>query len=152
MAGSRVRACVNVAVDAVKVDADLVSIVGAGTKVATHIPQDTDPPYVLVMGGDEVPWAEHMEATYDGSPDSGDSAGRQVDVICQCTSTNRGSSQVDAMADRVMTVLLDDSIWNGLSGFQRVQFVRNQGIPPSDPNNDGTLWFIRLVTVRVTLG
>ena len=151
MAGSRVRPCVNAAVDAVKVDADLLSIVGAN-KIATHIPQDTDPPFVLVMGGDELPFAETMESLYDGSPDSGDSAGRTVDVTCQCSSTYRGTAQVDAMADRVMTVLLDDSIWYGLSGFQRVQFVRNQGIPPSDPNNDGTLWFIRLVTVRVTLG
>ena len=150
MAGSKVRACVNAAVDAVKVDADLIAIVGAN-KIATHIPQDTDPPYVLVMGGDELPFAETMESVFDGSPDSGDSAGRTVDLICQCASTYRGTAQVDAMADRVMVVLLDDSAWSGVSGFQRVQFVRNQALPPLDLNNDGVLWFQRLVTVRATL-
>ncbi len=141
MAGSRVRDCVNAAVDALKADNALIAIVGTG-KVAVHIPQDTDPPYTMVMGGDEVPWVTDF---------GGDSGGRQVDVLVQCVSTYRGSSQVDSMASEVMEKLLTDSIWASVSGFSAVEFVRNGFQPPVDLNADGVLWFVRLVNVRVSL-
>ena len=141
MAGSRVRDCVNAAVDALKVDSALLALVGAG-KVAVHIPQNTDPPYTMVMGGDELPWVTDF---------GGDSGGRQVDVLVGCVSTYRGSSQVDSIASRVMDVLMDDTIWGAVSGFSAVEFVRNSFQPPVDLGNDGVLWFQRLVAVRVSL-
>jgi hypothetical protein len=55
------------------------------------------------------------------------------------------------MADRVMTVLLNDSTWSSVPGYQVVQFIRNQSVPSLDLNNDGEMWYQRLVTVRVTM-
>lgn len=146
MAASRVADCVNAAVDALRADSTLSTALG-GQKVYTAAPQDTDPPYGMVIGGDETPWAE----TFEDDDDSGDSGGRQVDVIVSLVSTYRGSAQVDSLASRVMVVLLSDSVWSGVSGFQVVQFIRNQAQPPQDLNQDGVLWFQRFVTVRVTL-
>lgn len=146
MAGSRVAACVNVAVDTLKADAGVLAILTTA-KVYTHVPQTTDAPYLMVLGGDEVPWAE----TWEVGSDSGDSGGRQVDVAVRCVSQYRGSAQVDDLADAVMTALIDRDAWSALSGFQLVQFVRNQSQPPSDLSSDGVMWFERVVTVRVTL-
>jgi Protein of unknown function (DUF3168) len=145
VAGSRVRDCVNAAVDALKVDIGLLALVGTD-KVHTHLKQGTDPPYVLLMGGDELPWA----VTF-AMDDSGDNGARQVDVVVQCASTYRGSMQVDSIASRVMEVLTDDAIWSGVTGFQVCEFVRNAFQPPVDLNSDGVLWFQRFVTVRVSL-
>jgi hypothetical protein len=145
VAGSRVRDCVNAAVDALKVDSSLLALVGTD-KVHTHLKQGTDPPYVLLMGGDELPWA----VTF-AMGDSGDNGARQVDVVVQCASTYRGSMQVDSIASRVLEVLTDDAIWSGVSGFQVSEFIRNAFQPPADINSDGVLWFQRFVTVRVSL-
>jgi len=153
VAGSRVRDCVNAAVDALKADTALLALVGAATKVDTHIRQGTDTPYAMVLGGDEIPWAPVLIQTL-GSPldtDGGDDGGRQVDIIVQCVSTYRGTKEVDQMADRVLTVLTDDDTWRLVDGFQLSEFVRNAFQPPIDLNADGVLWFVRLVTVRVTL-
>ncbi len=146
MAGSRVRECVNAAIDALKVDAALLAIVGTG-KIDVHIKQGTPPPYAMVRGGSEVPWS----ITLDAFDDDGDNGGRQVDVLVDLVSTYRGSSQVDSMADRVMEVLTNQSIWSALSGFQLAEFVRNDAPPPQALAADGTLWFTRFVTMRVTL-
>ncbi len=153
MAVSRVRDCVNAAIDALKADTTLLALVGAATKVDTHIRQGTDTPYVMVLGGDEIPWAVTFEQTL-GSPldtDGGDSGGRQVDVIAQCVSTYRGTKEVDEIASRVLEVLTDDATWVGVTGFRLAEFVRNAFQPPLDLNADGVLWFSRLVSVRVTL-
>lgn len=153
MAGSRVRDCVNAAVDALKVDAALIALLGTA-KVGTHLAEGTDPPYALVIGGDELPWAVTFVETGIGSPlgtDGGDSGGRLVDVHVQCTSTYRGSTQVDQIASRVMELLTDDGTWAGVTGFQIAEFVRNTMQPPVDLNADGLLWFVRFVTVRVSL-
>jgi 3-deoxy-D-arabino-heptulosonate 7-phosphate (DAHP) synthase len=147
MAGSRVRECVNAAVDALKVDTALLAIVGTG-KVAVHITQGTPPPYAMVRGGTEVPWAITLDDAFD---DDGDNGGRQIDVLVDLVSTYRGSSEVDSMADRVMEVLTDQSIWSGISGFQLAEFVRNDAPPPQALAADGTLWFTRFVTMRVTV-
>jgi hypothetical protein len=50
-----------------------------------------------------------------------------------------------------MAVLLDSDTWSGLSGYGAEQFVRNAAQFPVDLNSDGVLWFVRVVTVRVTL-
>lgn len=147
MAGSRVEDCVNAAIDALRADATLTTLLGGSSKTYTFVPQNTDAPYVMVYGGDEVPWAETLEV----SDDDGDSAGRQVDVAVQCVSTYQGQRQVNNIADRVMELLLDADAYDAVSGFELVQFVRNAGQPPADLNNDGVLWFVRVVTVRVTL-
>jgi hypothetical protein len=146
VAGSMVRECVNAAVDALKVDTALIALVGTG-KIAGHIAQGTTPPYVMVRGGTEVPWS----VTLDTFGDDGDNGGRQIDVLVDLVSTYRGSSQVDSMADRVMEVLTDQSIWSGVAGFQLAEFVRNDAPPPQALAADGTLWFTRFVTMRVTV-
>jgi hypothetical protein len=89
-----------------------------------------------------------------GSPatyDTGDSGGRTVDVQVQCVSTFRGSAQVDDIASAVMDVLTDDPTWAGVSGFQIAAFISNRAQPPQDIFGDGVVWFIRTVTIRVTL-
>lgn len=147
MAGSRVPDCVNAAVDALNADAALTALLGGAAKVYTHVPQGTSPPYGFVIGGDEIPWAESFD---DG--DGGDAGGRQVEVTTQCVSTSRGSTEVDGIASRVMAVLTDPDTWSGVFGFEVVQFLRNSAQPPVDLNSDGVLWFVRFVTIRVTLG
>jgi hypothetical protein len=142
VAGSRVRDCVNAAVDTLKADTGLLALVGPADRINVHIPQGTDTPYAMIMGGDEIPWAQ---AFGDDTPS------RQVDVLVQCVSTYRGSSQVDSIASAVMDVLTDDTTWAGVSGFSAVEFVRNAFAPPADLNADGVLWFVRLVAVRVSL-
>jgi hypothetical protein len=155
VAGSRVPDCVNAAVDSLKADADLIgaSLLGSA-KVYTHVPQGTTTPYVFVIGGDEVPWVETMTMDSLASPgvsDGGDSGGRAVDIVTQCVSTSRGSSEVDGIASRVLEVLTDPDNWTGVAGFQIAQFIRNAAQPPIDLNSDGVLWFVRFVTVRVFL-
>jgi hypothetical protein len=156
MAGSRVPDCVNAAVDALKASTTLTVMLG-GAKVYTHVVQNTPAPYVFVMGGDELPWAESMECqSVMGSPgsptvttDGGDHGSRQVEVWAQCVSTERGSLQVDAMASEVLTVLTDPWSWSGISGFEVVEFLRNGFVPPAPLGTDATLWFVRTVQVRV---
>lgn len=153
MAGSRVRDCNNAAVDALKTDATLSSLLGGG-KAYTHVPKGTDPPYVLVRGGDEVPWAVTMAMDSLISPeetDGGDNGARQVDIMVDCVSTGRGSAQVDSIADRVMEILTDQDSFFGLSGFQLSEFIRNSAQLPLDINNDGVIWYVRTVNVRVSL-
>jgi hypothetical protein len=134
---------VNATVDALKADSALQALMG-GQKAFTHVEQNTAAPYTMVMGGDEIPWAESMD-------DLDDTGGRQVDALVQCVSTYRGSSQVDDIASRVMAILLERTPWEAIDGFQTVQFIRNTSQPPQPLGNDGVLWFVRLVTVRVTL-
>lgn len=145
MAASRVPDVVNAAVDALKTDATLQALLGTA-KVYTHVEQGTKPPYCMVMGGSEIPWTESLSFE-----DDGDNGGRQVDVLVQCVSTYRGSSQVDGIASRVMEVLTNAANWASVNTFQLAQFVRNEASPPIDLNADGVLWFVRLVTVRVSL-
>lgn len=153
MAGSRVRDCNNAAVDALKNDSTLSALLG-GAKSYTHVPQGTDPPYVMVRGGDEVPWVVSFTMDSDFSPvesDGGDNGARQVDVMVDCVTTARGTAQVDSIADRVMELLTDQSVWSGVEGFQLAEFIRNAAQLPLDLNNDGVIWYVRTVTVRASL-
>lgn len=141
MAGSRVTDVVNAAVDALVADATLIGASWLnGAKVYTHVPMDTDPPYVVVLGGDELPWAESFDA-------SGDDAARQVDVNVRAVSAYRGTKQVDGLANLIMTRLTTASTWSGVTGFSACLFVRNAA--PTITEINGALWFERLVTVRV---
>src|SRR5512139_308586 len=126
------------------------AVVSRASTVYTHVPQSTDPPYVVVLGGDEVPWA--VTLADDTSPaDYGDSGGRQCDVLVRCVTTYRGTEQVDAIASRVIEVLTDGDTWAGtaMTGFLLAEFVRNVAFSPTDLS--GVFWFERTVTVRVTL-
>jgi hypothetical protein len=150
MAASRVPDVVAAAVTALQDDATLTTLVGSG-HVQTHIPQGTDPPYVWVMGGDELPWALTFAQFTDTTvSDGGDNGARTVDVRATCVSTYRGSKQVEDMASRVLEVLTTDATWATVTGFQVADFVRNVALQPENVN--GVLWFYREVTVRVVLG
>ena len=143
MAGSRVPDVVAAAVAALVAD---------GATAYTHVPKGTDPPYELVMGGDELPFAQTFACNDPvwGS-DAGDSGGRQVDIVTTCFSTFRGSAEVDDMASRVMAVLMTPTIWTDVAGFHAVDFVRNTATLPVDMYGDGVMWFLRAVVVRVTV-
>jgi hypothetical protein len=143
VAGSRVPDVVNAAVDGLRADATLISAsLLNGSKVFTHVEQGTTTPYCVVLGGDEAPWSETFGE---------DNGGRTVDVLVQCVSTYKGSKQVDDVASQVMETLLDSDTWSAVDDFGAVQFVRNTAQLPVDLNADGVLWFVRVVTVRVTL-
>ena len=144
MASSRVRDVVNAAIDGLRANGALTTALGSA-KVYTHVPENTSPPYCWVFGGDEIPWAITLD---DG--DSGDSGGRQVDVLVNCVSRYRGTSQVDELASLAMIVLTTSSTWSGVSDFQLAEFVRNQMQAPTEV--EGEMWFVRTVTVRVTVG
>ena len=140
---SRIPAVVGACITALQNDAALETLLGAD-KVKSHVRKGTVTPYVAVWGGDEIPWGESFIEAEDAQ-------GRQCDVVVQCTSTYEGSAEVDDIASRVMEVLLENAAWSGVDGFQAVQFVRNSGVPPQDLAGDGVLWYLRIVTVRVTL-
>lgn len=146
MAASRVPDVVTAAVSA---------LVASGATAYTHVPKGTDPPYELVMGGDELPWAVGFACDdLTGSPaasDGGDSGGRTVDVFVSCVSTFRGSAEVDDMASLALLTLTDLTTWAGVPGFQAVDFVRNSASVPQDVAGDGVMWFQRTLVVRVTV-
>ena len=50
-----------------------------------------------------------------------------------------------------MEALTDPDTWLGVEGFQVAEFVRNTAVSPQDLLGDGVLWFLRQVTVRVSL-
>lgn len=146
MAGSRVPDVVTAAVTALE---------AIGARAYTHVPKGTDPPYELVMGGDEAPWAmgfacDDLTGTPAGT-DAGDSGGRTVDVFVACVSTFRGSAEVDDMASVALVTLTDLATWAGVPGFQAVDFVRNTASVPQDVAGDGVMWFQRTLVVRVTV-
>jgi len=151
VAGSRVGDVVAAAISGLVTDSTLSGLLG-GAKCYTHVPQGTDPPYVVLIGGDEVPFGVTMLQDLGTFDDSGDSGGRQVDVWAQCVSTYRGSEQVDGIASQVMTTLTDATTWTtvtALADFQLAEFVRNTAQFPTDLN--GVLWFQWVVVVRVSL-
>ena len=136
------------------VEAAVAALVNDGAVAYTHVPKGTDPPYELVMGGTEIPFAPGFVCDPFGSPaggDMGDSGGRQVDVIVSCVSTFRGSAEVDDMASDAMAILTTLATWIGVAGFQAVDFVSNTATVPQDLAGDGVMWFLRTVVVRVTL-
>jgi hypothetical protein len=148
VAGSRVQDVVTAAVAALET---------IGARAYTHVPKGTDPPYELVMGGDELPFALGFACDeLAGSPpalisDGGDSGGRTVDVIVSCVSTFRGSAEVDDMASTTLAALTLVETWAGVAGFQAVDFLRNTASVPADVAGDGVMWFLRTVVVRVTV-
>lgn len=138
MAGSRIPDVFNAAVDALLADATLIgeSLLN-GAKVYSAVPEDTVPPYVWIMGGREVIWAEGFNA--DDS--------REVDIDAIAISKYRGTSQVDDIINRVMLVLDTTSTWTGVNGYAAHMFVENR--EPAFTEIAGEVWIERALKWRV---
>ncbi len=138
MAGSRIPDVFNAAVDALASDATLIgaSLLN-GPKVYSAVPEDTVPPYLWVMGGREVIWAEGFNA--DDS--------REVDIDAFAISKYRGTKQVDDIINRVMEVLDTASTWTGVSGYAAHMFVENR--EPAFTEIAGEVWIERALKWRV---
>jgi hypothetical protein len=138
MAGSRVPDVLNAAVDALKVDATLI---GAGllngAKVYSSVPEDTVPPYLWVMGGREVIWAEGFN-----QDDS-----REVDIDAIAISKYRGTKEVDDIISRVIEVLDTPATWAGVSGYAGHTLVENRA--PAFAEMAGEIWIERSLQWRV---
>jgi len=137
MAGLRSRDVVNAAVDALRADATLTTLLGGTSKVYTHVPQDTEAPYVLVMAGREAPVLE----TFD------DDASRSVEVMAMTVSTYRGTKEVDAVSDQCADTLTTHATYAGLAGYTANRFVEAER--PTVEDVDGTLFYQRRVIVAV---
>lgn len=140
MAGSRIPDVVNAAVDALKADATLIgaSLLN-GSKVYTHVPENAVAPWLVVLGGQETPWAE--------SQNDDDDRECQVDVVA--VSKYRGTTQVDAIISRAIDVLTTHGTWTGVTGYAGCAFVINRAPVPSEIG--GEMWFERSATVTVYL-
>jgi hypothetical protein len=138
MAGSRVPDVLNAAVDALKVDATLIGVgLLNGAKVYSSVPEDTVPPYLWVMGGREVIWADAMRS-HDA---------REVDLDAIAISKYRGTKEADDIIDRVMEVLDTDATWTGVTGYAGHTFVENRA--PAFTEIAGEVWIERALTWRV---
>lgn len=136
--GSRVGDVTNAAVDALRGDSTLTTLLGGSSKVYTHVPETTTAPYVVVTGGLEQAWSPAFGA---------DDPGRQVDVTVLVVSGYRGTWEVDGLMAQVLTRLLTEASWSGVSGFAAVQFVTNAA--PTIEIVNGVVYYSRLGTVRV---
>jgi hypothetical protein len=138
MAGSRIPDVFNASVDALKVDATLIgaSLLN-GAKVYSAVPEDTVPPYLWVMGGREVVWAEGFN-----QDDS-----REVDLDAIAISKYRGTSQVDDIINRVMVVWDTDSTWSSVVGYAGHAFIENR--EPAFTEIAGEVYIERALKWRV---
>jgi hypothetical protein len=138
MAGSRVPDVLNAAFDALIADATLI---GAqllnGAKVYSSVPEDTVPPYLWVMGGREVIWAEAFRS---------DDA-REVDIDAIAISKYRGTKQVDDIISRVIEVLDTPATWAGVSGYAGHTMIENRA--PAFAEMAGEIWIERSLQWRV---
>lgn len=139
MATLRVADVVNAAVDALKADSALTTLLGGTAKVYNHVPDDTVPPYVLVMGGRE---AEALRSFRDET-------GREVDILTEAVSSYRGSLQVDQITARIVTVLTTDGTYSSVTGYLASEFVESP--EPESSLVDGRPYYIRSATCRVLL-
>lgn len=136
MAGSRVNEVVNAAVDGLKAASALTTLLG-GAKVYTYVPEETSAPYCLVTGGVEQPWAEAFNS-FDG---------RQIDCRVLVVSAYRGTYEVDALMSAVLTALLTETTWRGITGYAAHAFIVNDA--PLTELVNGIVYFSRTCTVRV---
>jgi hypothetical protein len=138
MAGSRVPDVLNAAVDALIADATLIGVgLLNGAKVYSSVPEDTVPPYLWVMGGREVIWAEAFRS---------DDA-REVDIDAIAISKYRGTKEVDDIISRVIEVLDTPATWAGVSGYAGHTLVENRA--PAFAEMAGEIWIERSLQWRV---
>jgi hypothetical protein len=117
MAGSRIPDVYNAGIDALIADATLIgSSLLNGAKVFGSVPEDTIPPYLWVLGGREVIWAEGFN-----QDDS-----REIDLDAIVVSKYRGTKEADDIISRVMVVWDTDATWAGVSGYAGHTFVENR--------------------------
>jgi hypothetical protein len=135
---SRIPDVFDAALEALKADATLIgSTLLNGAKVYGAVPEDTIPPYVWVLSGDEVPWAEAFRS-HDP---------RQVDIDIVAISKYRGTKQVDDIISRAMAVLDTAATWAGVSGYAGHEFVINR--KPAFTEIGGEVWIERNLLWRV---
>jgi hypothetical protein len=138
MAGSRIPDVFNAAVDALKADATLIgaSLLN-GAKVYGVVPEDTAPPYLWILGGREVIWAEAFNSD----------DGREVDVDVVAISKYRGTKEVDDVISRVMEVLDMAATWTGVVGYAAHGLIENRA--PAFTEVAGEIWIERALQWRV---
>jgi hypothetical protein len=138
MAGSRVPDVLNAAVDALIADATLIGVgLLNGAKVYSSVPEDTVPPYLWVMGGREVLWAESFRS-HDP---------REVDIDAIAISKYRGTKEVDDIISRVIEVLDMPATWAGVSGYAGHTMIENRA--PAFAEMAGEIWIERSLQWRV---
>jgi hypothetical protein len=138
MAGSRIPDVFNASIDALKADATLIgSTLLNGAKVYSLVPEDTVPPYLWIMGGREVIWAEAFRS---------DDA-REVDIDAIAISKHRGTKEVDDIISRVIEVLDLPATWASVSGYAGHTLVENRA--PVFAEMAGEIWIERSVQWRV---
>jgi hypothetical protein len=138
MAGSRIPDVFDAAVDALRADATLTgSTLLNGAKVYSLVPEDTVPPYLWIMGGREVIWAEAFRS---------DDA-REVDIDAIAISKHRGTKEVDDIISRVIEVLDLPATWASVSGYAAHTLVENRA--PAFAEMAGEIWIERSVQWRV---
>lgn len=142
MAGLRLGDVTAAAITALNADTSITTALG-GSKSYANVPEETQPPYVFLVGGAEVPWVESFSA-------SGDDGGRQVDVIAEVWSKAFGTKEVDAISNLVLTRLTTESTWRpSVTGYAGMHFVGTS--PIQKYQVDGTMWVMRTTTVQLYL-
>jgi hypothetical protein len=137
MAGSRVPDVTNAAIDALVADSTLTTLLGGAAKCYTHVPEDTAPPYVFLLGGQERPW----------EPSFRDESAREVEVDCLIVSAYRGTTELDNIAHQVITRLTADGTYSGVTGYAGNEFKVNER--PYVEQVEGRMFFSRRVTLCV---
>jgi len=138
MAGSRIPDVYNAGIDALKSDGTLISqSLLNGAKVYGVVPEDTIPPYLWVLGGREVIWAEGFN-----QDDS-----REIDLDAVVVSKYRGTKEADDIISQVMVVWDTDATWASVSGYAGHTFVENR--EPAFTEIAGEVWIERALKWRV---
>jgi hypothetical protein len=138
MAGSRIPDVFNAGLDALNADATLTgALLLNGPKAYSAVPEDIIPPYLWVLGGREVIWAEGFNA--DDS--------REVDLDAIAISKYRGTSQADDIISRVMEVWDNAATWASVVGYAAHQFVENR--EPAFTEIAGEVYIERALKWRV---
>lgn len=138
MAGLRSADVMNAAVDACRADATLTTLLGGAASVYAHVPPNTALPYVMLLPGQEVAFAESFD----------DDSARHVQVRAIGASNYAGTKELHDIVDRVTEILTAAATWAGVSGITAWRFVEAGRTVPSD-GGDGRLIYEREVVVEV---
>lgn len=126
-AGSARPALVAAAVTALAADATLLAALGGTAKVYVNVPDDTQAPYLWVLGGTETPMPETQARLRR----------RIVALLVSAVSAHRGTAQLDALLSRVIEVIEAQPAVTGYSA----QWWFRENAEPQRMDEDGTdLW------------
>lgn len=137
MSGLRTPDVMAAAIAALQGSAAVTAALGGTSRIYSHVPIDTATPYVVVEGGRESAMAEAFD----------DDSGRVVEVEATVVSADTSAKEVDEAADAVVTVLLDDASYSGVTTYQAAQFMEARR--PTLEDVRGVLYRARTVVVRV---